>query len=465
MSDVVLMNPPFISWVALNEQQRHQMHAIFGDHLRGRMDYSMAFVSRSLECLRPGGVIGTLLPASLLTLRAAEWWRRDLLDAADLRFLGSIGDHSLFSYAVVQVALAVLTKLGPGVSSQGYTTALVTSRRLNSIGNALRSLRLEKGVMEEEESGGAVYLFQVPSDDLKTRPTWRLTSPNVEAALRKTMESERAVPIADVFDVRQGVRTGLNSAFVLSNKEMRVLSRREQRWFRPAVTGTSIRSGKIEPRYSVFYPYDEQGLAIETEQDLMRELPRYYEMYLEPRRERLEQRSSILRAGRSDWWGLSERRVWAVHSGPHLVSKYFGGPGGFAQDLEAQYVVVQGFAWFLKTREEDDEDTLEQVDRDMTFRDTISAYVAVMNSNLFGRVLKVYCPHVMGGQFDLSPRYVYRVPIPDLRAIAGDEWGSSLLQELVDLGRDPRPRHRSWSWDTDRIVRSLYGLDIFDDLG
>ena len=463
-SDVVLMNPPFISWLALNEEQRSQMHAVFGDQHRGRLDYSMAFVSRSLEALRPGGVIGTLLPASLLTLRTAEWWRRDLLDTADLRFLGSIGDYGLFTHAVVQVAIAVLRKHGRGVETQGYTTALVTSRRLTSIGNALRTLRLGKEVMEED-SGGTVYVFQVPSDDLKTRPTWRFTSPTVEAALKKTIAGGRAVPIGDVFDVRQGVRTGLKSVFLLDASEMRLLGRREQKWFRPAITSTSIRSGRVAPRYSVFYPYDECGLLIKTEEDLMRELPAYYERYLEPRRERLARRSSIVRTGRSDWWGLSERRAWALRSEPRLVSKYFGGPGGFAPDLEAQYVVVQGFAWFLKTRGDDDQEMLDQADRDAALQDTISAYVAVMNSSLFGRILRVYCPHVMGGQFDLSPRYVNRIPIPDLQAMAVDEWGSSLLQELVELGKQPRPRDRSWTWDVDRSVRRLYGLDIFDDLG
>ena len=71
----------------------------------------------------------------------------------------------------------------------------------------------------------------------------------------------------------------------------------------------------------------------------------------------------------------------------------------------------------------------------------------------------------MGGQVDLSPRYVNQVPIPDLQAMLVDELGSSLFQELVDLGKDPRPRDRGWMWDADQSVRKVYGLDIFDDFG
>ena len=74
------------------------------------------------------------------------------------------------------------------------------------------------------------------------------------------------------------------------------------------------------------------------------------------------------------------------------MSKYFGGPGGFASDLEAKYVVVQGFAWFLKASRNSDDEASDEVDGDEATRNTICAYVAVMNSKLFSRILHVYCP-------------------------------------------------------------------------
>ena len=68
--DFIVMNPPFISWAALGDKQRQQMREVLGGRLTGRGDYSMAFVVRALDALRPGGVLGTLLPGSLLTLLA-----------------------------------------------------------------------------------------------------------------------------------------------------------------------------------------------------------------------------------------------------------------------------------------------------------------------------------------------------------------------------------------------------------
>ncbi len=109
-ADVVLMNPPFIAWSALNDQQRDQMRQVLGSRLQGRGDLSMAFVIRAIDFLAPGGAMGVLLPSSLLTLQAAEAWRTDLSERTDIRLLASLGDYGLFAHALVQVAAAVMAK-------------------------------------------------------------------------------------------------------------------------------------------------------------------------------------------------------------------------------------------------------------------------------------------------------------------------------------------------------------------
>ena len=140
-ADVILMNPPFISWQSLDDLQRDQMRQVLGNRLRGRGDLSMAFVSRAVDLLAAGGAFGVLLPSSLLTLQAAENWRNDLLERTDLRLLASLGDYRLFAHAFVQVAAAVMTKpTGPG-ARYGKTTALVTTNSAEATGNALRNLR------------------------------------------------------------------------------------------------------------------------------------------------------------------------------------------------------------------------------------------------------------------------------------------------------------------------------------
>lgn len=459
-ADVVLMNPPFVAWPALTTEQREQMQDILGVHLHGRSDLSMAFVSRALETLTAGGVLGTLLPGSLLTLHAAEAWRKHLLDQADLRLIASFGDYGLFSYAQVNVAAAVLMKPRSDRDRQESVEALVAINEAEATGDALRALRLGQLHTSPENPPlrKSWRLFQTTPKKLARQATWRLTSPKTEEALRQLVQMGRAVPIGDLFSVRQGVLTGLNSAFLLTESQIAKLPTREHKWFRPAIMSDSIRNGEIQSRHRVFYPYTEteQRLAITNEAVLVKLLPAYFEGYLHPVRIRLENRSEVRQARQSYWWSLTRPRTWALDAGPRLVSKYFGKPGGFAMDLDARYIVVQGYAWLPKWT--------ATSPKQLPLEDALAAYMAIMNSTPFGRLLEIFAPHVAGGQFNLSPRYVKHMPIPDLPAFFDQEPTNPIITLLAELGHSPRFSHSNWRSRVDRLTTTLFGGEIFSQV-
>ena len=454
-ADVVLMNPPFVAWFALTTEQRQQMQDILGPRLHGRADLSMAFVARALEYLTPGGVLGTLLPGSLLTLQAAETWRTHLLDQADVRLIASLGDYGLFSYAQVHVAAAVLVRPQLDRDRQEPVAALVAANSADATGDALRALR-----SAQLTSGGPPQfnkswrLFHTTTEDLRRQATWRLTSPQTERALERLVDIGRAVPIGRIFNVRQGVQTGLNSVFLLTNAQVGELPQRERKWFRPAIMSDSIRNGRVEVKHRVFYPYDQQGLAIASEMDLVRLLPKYFKHYLQPARSRLEKRPVVRLAKRPYWWVLSRRRTWALDTRPRLVSKFFGGPGGFTTDLEARYIVVQGHVWFPKW----------STPSGLEVEDALAGYMAVMNSTPFARLLEIFSPRVAGGQFDLSTRYVKAIPVPHLPALYADDRAGRTITGLVELGREPRFRDSGWRATADRLATELLGGDIFSQV-
>ena len=458
-ADVVLMNPPFVAWPALTTEQRQQMHDILGLRLHGRSDLSMAFVSRALETLTLGGVLGTLLPGSLLTLQAAEAWRKHLLDQADLRLIASLGDYGLFSYAQVNVAAAVLMKPRSNRDRQESVEALVAINEAEATGDALRALRRRQMhiLPADPPLRKSWRLFQTTPKKLARQATWRLTSPKTEEALSQLVQMGRAVPIGDLFSVRQGVLTGLNSAFLLTEPQIEKLPRRERKWFRPAIMNDSIRNGEIQSRHRVFYPYTEteQGLAITSEAVLAKLLPVYFDGYLRPVRSRLESRSDVRRARQPYWWSLTRPRTWALDAGPRLVSKYFGKPGGFAMDLDARYIVVQGYAWLPKWTTSSTQLPLE---------DALAAYMAIMNSTPFGRLLEIFSPHVAGGQCNLSPRYVKHMPVPDLPALYDREATNPTITLLAELGHSPRFSHSNWRSRVDRLTTTLFGGESFSQV-
>ena len=455
-ADVVLMNPPFVAWSALTKAQRQQMQDVLGRRLHGQGDLSMAFVTRAIKSLTPGGVVGTLIPGSLLTLQAAEAWREDLLDQTDVRLLASLGDYGLFTYAQVQVAAAVLVRPQTLRDRHESVAVLVADNNAEATGDALRRLRRTERVSPGMVvSGDSWRLFHTSAGSLRRRGTWRLTSPRTEEAVRRLIATGRAVRIGELFHVRQGVQTGAKAVFVLTESQVTELPKNEQRWFLPAITKGAIKDGQINVRHRVFYPYRRDGPAIKSEPELVELLPVYSERYLQPARSELKKRAAVVRGNRRDWWGLSWPRGWALDPRPRIISKYFGGPGGFATDFEARYIVVQGFAWFPKWTPSAS---------GLLIEDALAVYMAVMNSTPFSRLLEIFSPHVAGGQFDLSARYVKAIPIPHLPTLAADERTGRLVARLARLGGRPQFNDRDWRMAADSLTTELFGGDIFGEV-
>jgi hypothetical protein len=290
----------------------------------------MAFVNRAIEALTTNGVLGTLFPASLLSQGAAEGWRRKLVEDSGISLLASMGDYGLFTHALVQIACAVITK-----DSHNYRdlTALVAGNQTRATGDALRALRRISLPPSIPVVGDQWSVFGLTPADLKSRPTWRLRQPRVEASLRKL---EEMLPrLGDLFEVRQGVQTGYNPAFLLKRAAWLALPRSERLYFRAATMTDSIKGGKVVHPYYLFFPHTPQGPQFDSERKVRKAVPTYYERYLSPNRERLISRASIKRSQREDWWGLMEPRLsWSFDQSPRIISKYFSGEGGFFADTE-----------------------------------------------------------------------------------------------------------------------------------
>ena len=455
-ADVVLMNPPFIAWAGLDAQQRDQMKQVLGPRLTGRGDFSMAFVTRALDILAPGGAMGVLLPSSLMTLQAAEAWRSDLLERADLRLLAGLGDFGLFAHALVQITALVMAKPAKDSERRDSVRTLVSANSADATGNALRTLRRLGPQAGVEVSNASWRIFSMPTATLNARPTWRLVSPRAEAALNRLLDSG-AERLGDLFEVRQGVRTGDNTAFLLSEVEFTALPLKERKYFRPAILNDSIRDGRVATNKWIFYPHGSE-LEIPDEATLQRNLPVYLKAHLSPRRDALQSRASV--QGEA-WWDLSRSRAsWALDARPRIVSKYFGSAGGFAVDLDSKAVVVQGFAWFPQARLAAGAEADSAAD--LSEADVLCAYAAMMNSGRFMQLLELFSPHVAGGQFDLSPRYVNLIPLPNLRTLAQDERAGRLISRLAVLGRQPRVADVDWQTTTDRLTAEVFGSDFFE---
>jgi hypothetical protein len=153
-----------------------------------------------------------------------------------------------------------------------------------------------------------------------------------------------------------------------------------------------------------------------------------------------------------------EARSWSFDNSPRIISKYFSGEGGFFVDEQAKYLPSTGFAWIPKPILRSASDAYFSVER------ILSAYASLFNSGIFGKLLQYYAPHVSGGQFDLSPRYVNDVPLPNLAELVVDQARGRRIKRLASLADAIGPAAIQTEGEKDSIVAEIYGPEIIASL-
>lgn len=443
-ADIILMNPPFIPWQNLGVKQQEQVRSELGDSFRKRPDIAMAFVSKAVKSLKPGGVLACVLPAALLSSQSGRAWRERLNEEGSLYLLGCFEGYRYFSTSLVETAFLIYRKKDNVKHEEGFVEVLISSEGAEDV--ALRALRLKP----EDVSSERVDHFSMRSQ-LLGADNWRpLRQKDFEQ--KKQLFEIKWPRISDLFEIKQGVRLG-HRVFLLKESQFRELERREKKFFRPAAGGGSIHNGLLRRAEYVFYPYRTDGSSVFSCEDELRDkATAYYKRYLSPVKDKLAGRP---RFANRNWWELSEKRAWQVKPGSRLVSTYFGESGSFAFDDTGDYVTVNGHAWFWKI-----ENVVMSNMEEVPFEQTpiIWGYLALLNSRVFEDILSLFSVKLQGGQMRLEKRFLSNVPIPDF----SDENGlgsSSNISQLIELGKEIHAGNlKVVREDVDEATRLVYGL-------
>jgi predicted RNA methylase len=434
--NIVVMNPPFVSWQEMDPQQRDAVTEVLGELAIKRPDMSGAFIWRATSSLQHGGVLATILPASFLDGDSSEKIRGRLSDIFTTELVARLGSHQLFSSALIDAAFYVGRVNG---NSTEPTVAFWADYRPHSTSAGLRALRRiryshSKSVFPVLGDGYNIYLnYEIG----KTKRSWA-PRPYESWELFKSLDT--LPKVKDLFDVKQGALTGLNKVFILSNDKVEDLPRPERHYFRPAVLNESIRNGCLVDSAYVFYPHG--NTLIDTEDELRKKVKAYYQDFLLPNKEALQNRAKI---NTQRWWELTRHRTWQEEAEPKLVTTYFGDAGSFARDSAGKFIVVQGYAWLHKSRK-----SFKTLPTNVGL-----AYLAILNSHLFSELLSATSNHVGGGQWNLSKRFVDNIPIPDLLS---DNVEPDLITELSNIGKNIQSCQSINDETREELVKAVYGL-------
>ena len=405
-ADFVLMNPPFISWEKMVDDQKEQVASILGGLNSKRPNTAGAFLWNATQCLKKDGIIGCVLPTSIFENESYIPLREEVKSKLDIRILGRLGSNTLFIDTLVDTAIFL------GVNQRNKTqNPLIfwSDYKKESASSSLREMRKMNILKSTEGVDGDGYSLYRNSELIKGESWMPIPRQSFELLNR----FQNFTRVEDIFEIFQGVRTGLNSAFIVPREFYNICSNKEKKYFRPAVTNDSIVNGKLVYSYYMFYPTGEQVAPISTEEELKKATPNFYKSYFLPNKSKLAKRKGV-----KELWDLTRSRNWAKPFTPKIVSKEFGKAGDFAFDKDGLFIPERSHAWFPK------KNNLDEIGY---------AYVCILSMPIINEFLTGLSKQLGGGNWwYLSSKYLNKMPLPDL--FDTNKYNSAITTELIGLG-------------------------------
>mgnify|MGYP003602095669 CR=1 FL=1 len=411
-NDIILMNPPFFSWELLNKTSKEAVRDTLNSSFSGRPNQASAFFYKAVLSLNETGVIGCVVPSSLLTLDAYKKLRVEIFDLIDFSLIGKLGNF-IFEDALTDVSLII----GKKPKTNNIPLILWTKNEKGIAQNALRDLRkmIYSGSFSINEKDYNVYNpFLFPLND-----NWKpisLKENEMLKTIKRFVSESKLFEVKDIFKVQQGINSGDSNLFKIKPFEFEKLLDFEKINFRPVIDNNAIKNGTITLENYIWYPYNSDGIYLFTEDEFKEKSPWFFERIYQ-HKEKLIKRPSIQP---DKYWHLSRYRTWLVNKEPRLFSTRFGNSDSFAFDLNGDYVVENGNAW---------------IPRKKFNLDDFYFYTAIFSSNLFDKLLSIYSRQLSGGKwYDLGGKYTNNIPIPNVHS--EDVRNSDAYKRLVEIGKD-----------------------------
>lgn len=432
-SDAIFMNPPYISWSLMSPKQRDQVMSIMGATTTNRSNLASVFYFIAAQSLSNGGSLGSLMPTAFLTSDSSRDIRRRANDFVHPTLICNLGGF-IFSSAMADVSIVISSNN----DTKGIVQMVWTRNRDQVASVALQELKKANDNSRYLVFSADYNIYRASFEELKETDNWKCLSSESYRLRQKTillLNSEGFVSASDLFDIRQGARTGANSVFILSSEDYHHLPRSERQYFRPSVDNASIQAGKLSRTNYLFYPYDGDMLSINDEETLKKVVPSFYRQRLLPNQKKLSERSKI---DSTKWWALTRPRNWQFSRCPKMVSTEFGKSGSFAFDDTGDFVVERGLVWIPKNSDFDTDDYYR--------------YIALMNSPFFDSLLELFSNELIGGVYNLETKYIKNIPLPLFGQMQRD-----LSELFYDFGRQMSNGKLVKVDFLDKLVRSVYG--------
>lgn len=411
-NDIILMNPPFISSELIKDtQEKELVNEVLADlKMKKRPNMAAAFFYKAMQALNNNGVLGAVLPSSILVQEQYEALRDMACQTIKLEVVAQLGNF-VFSDALTDTSF-ILAKKQTNVSY--IPLNIWCSNREQSAYDGIKGWRM----MQYDNANQRVdenYNIYIPSHFPIIKNTWKVLPQEEDAFLQRVMLKEvngDLRSLANIFDVYQGIIKGNRALFEIDKETFLSLPKSEKRLFRQMASSKTIESGHVKDERYLWYPYKGTELVIQTEEELQKYEWSYNWL--------LRDKDSLLvRKGVSHWWDLTRPRATLFCNDEIILcSKRSGGAHSFAI-APKRCVVEEGNVFLFKNNSYCEEDKY--------------FYLSYFSSKVFQRMLSIYARPLKAGN-DLGKIQIKNIPILDVVRPGIRE--SVEYKELVRLGRD-----------------------------
>ena len=432
LNDLILMNPPFISSELIKDADtKEKVNQVLAPvQMKKRPNMAAAFLFKAIQSLNAGGMLGAVLPSSILNQEQYQPMRDLARQMMNIEIVAQLGNY-VFTDALTDTSF-VLAKNG----AEGYRNPLTIwcSNREQSAFDAMKGWRKMQNEQASERVSDNYNIF-TPSRFPLVRDSWKVLSKDDDIFLQRVsvrLHNGSLKPLKEVCDVRQGIIKGNRDLFVIEQVQYERLPKSEKRLYRPLASSETIAPGYVQGGQYIWYPYSQSGLLIRSEDDLAK-YERTYE-WLRPHKDSL-----LTRKGVTNWWELTRPRSELFGQSERLLcSKRSGGAHSFAI-IPENYVVEEGNIFLF--------------DKAVYWEEDKFFYLAFFSSSLFQRLLSIFARPLKAG-YDMGKTQIKDIPIIDTAMPGIRE--SRDYQALVTLGKEYNEGSIAWRDKFDQYVLALY---------
>ncbi len=410
-NDIILMNPPFISWELLKSKESRDniLMTLNGVVKRKRPNQATAFFYKACQSLTENGLIGCVLPTSIFYSEIYSDLRNKLSQEVSFKVLAKLGNY-VFEDALTDVSLFIATN-----SKSTLLPKLIwTKNEKGIVQEALRDFR-KMNANNEQSIDNKNFSIYTPSYFPILNNSWKIISLKENDFIKELdiyYKAGKLSKVSEIFNVRQGALLGAKNVFKISKDDYEHLSNKEeQKNFQPVLTNSSIRTGKTTIYEYVWFPYNKNGLIFKEENELSN--LEFYNTNLLPNKELLQKRKGI-----NSWWSLTRPRNWQFIRKPRLYSNRFGNSDSFAFDKKGNCIIEEGNAFIPK--------------KDFETSDYYF-YLSCFTSNVFDSLLSIHSKPIMSG-FDLGKMQIKNIPIPNVHQ--NNLRQNEAYLKLVEIGKE-----------------------------